>query len=50
MLAAHFGYLAFFIKDIDNATYTVGIAFQRGKRPVLLWQSRLKKNVVRFRI
>ena len=33
----------FFIKDIDNATYTVGIAFQRGKRPVLLWQSRLKK-------
>lgn len=23
--------------------YTVGIAFQRGKRPVLLWQSRLKK-------
>lgn len=30
-------------KDIDNATYTVGIAFQRGKRPVLLWQSRLKK-------
>ena len=33
----------FFIKDIDNATYTVGIAFQGGKRPVLLWQSRLKK-------
>ena len=30
-------------QDIDNATYTVGIAFQRGKRPVLLWQSRLKK-------
>lgn len=33
----------FFIKDVDNATYTVGITFQRGKRPVSLWQSRLKK-------
>ena len=33
----------FFIKDVDNATDTVGIAFQRGKRPVLLRQSRLKK-------
>ena len=25
----------FFIKDIDNATYTGGIAFQRGKRPAV---------------
>ena len=33
----------FFIKDVDNAAYTVGKTFQRGKRPVLLWQSRLKK-------
>ena len=36
----------FFIKDIDNATYTVGIAFQRGKRPVLLIPFSKSPNVI----
>ena len=32
-----------FVKGVDTSAYTVRIAFHRGKRPVLLWQSRFEK-------
>ena len=32
-----------FVKGVDAAAYTVGIAFYSGKRPVLLRQSRFEK-------